>query len=61
MRLSRKNRVTNPNILNEQEELRRIKTEYDEEKMEFHKQALSKINNLEKEKGLSFKSKTTRK
>jgi len=53
--------VTNPNILNEQEELRRIKTEYDEEKMEFHKQALSKINDLEKEKGLSFKSKTTRK
>jgi hypothetical protein len=51
--------LTNPNLLDKQEELRRIKSEFDDEKLQLQKQSSSQINQLEKLKGLSFKSKST--
>ena len=50
-------RVTNPNILNQQEELRRIKSQMDEEKIQLQRKQSSKISDLEKAKGVSFRSK----
>lgn len=51
--------LTNPNLLDKQEELRRIKSEFDDEKLQLQKQSSSQINQLEKLKGLTFKSKST--
>ncbi|CAI2365487.1 unnamed protein product [Moneuplotes crassus] len=54
-------KVTNLNILNEKQELRRIKTEYDEEKISIQREASSKIDELERQKGVSFQSKVMKK
>lgn len=50
--------LLNPNLLNKQEELRRIKSEFEDGKLKLQKQASSKINELEKQKGVTLKSKT---
>lgn len=50
--------LVNPNLLNKQEELRRIKSTFDDEKLSLQKQNSSQITELEKLKGLTFKSKS---
>ena len=51
--------LLNPNLLNKHQELRRIKSEFANEKLELQKRKSSQIGDLEKIKGLSFKSKST--
>lgn len=51
--------LNNPNLLDKKEDLRRIKSEYENEKLELQKQRSSQIDQLEKQKGLTLKSKST--
>lgn len=51
--------LVNPNLLDKQEELRRIRSEFEDAKLEKQKKDLSKLNALELQKGLSFKSKSS--
>jgi hypothetical protein len=53
--------LKNPNLLDKQEELRRFKSELEEDKLKKQKKQSSKISELEKQKGLSCKSKSSRK
>ena len=51
--------LANPNLLNKQEELRRIKSEFEDEKLKMQKNNSDMIAQLEKKKGVTFKSKSS--
>ena len=51
--------LVNPNLLDKQEELRRIKSELEDEKLKMQKNNSEVIAELERKKGVAFKSKSS--